>query len=105
MIFNIDAAEDIKEIKLSVDGWLPLIINYGLFKISEKIYLLWNVVGSEHTFGVSLQLVMQQHGEKYDEHFKLTLKKFKEDLLEWAKEGLPEDWMKNYYKQFSDLLI
>ena len=103
-VFDINDAVDVKEIDVEVPGWYPLRIRYGLFKISEKNYLLWNVVGSKHTFGVSLRLITREHSGNYKEHFILTLKKFREDLYSWIEEGLPEDWMKSYYNQFKGLL-
>ncbi len=104
MSFDIRDAIDIKKTSLLLDGWYPLTISYGLYKISEKNYLLWQVYGVNHTFSIPLKIVMAEHGGNYKAHFEITLKKFKEDLLEWVKEGLVEDWMKDYHKQYKHLI-
>jgi hypothetical protein len=94
-----------QRIEISINGWYnPLLIEHGLTKISEQVYLNWRVIGTEHIFRVPLKVVTSKHGSKYEDHFKITLIKFKEDLIQWYNEGLPEDWMREYFRQFRALI-
>ncbi len=67
-------------------------------------FLSWKVLNTEQIFKVQTAVVYQNHGLEYAEHFKLTLKKFREDFLGWKKEGFPEPWMKRYCDMFSSLI-
>jgi len=104
MQFSIDDVITKKTINLNVEGWKPLVIDYGLVQISKQSYLLWQIKNSDHLFNIPLSIVLQHHKGNYKEHFELALKKFREDLLVWIDDGLPEDYMKNYYKEFYGLL-
>jgi len=102
--FDINYAVDIKEVNIILVGWYPMTVRYGLYKISEKTYLLWNVKGTTNTFSIPLRIVIEKHAGNYKAHFELTLIKFREDLLRWIEEGLTEDWMLNYYNNFKDFI-
>lgn len=104
-MFKLEYCEEIRNISVYPDGWYgPLNIIYGFMKSSGDNILLWNVEGTSHLFRTPLKYVTSQHGPRYEEHFKLTLETFREDILSWEKLGLPEDWMKNYYKEFNLLI-
>ncbi len=105
MPFNFDLATNVDQSSFYLDGWRSVIyIKYGYYQVSKEIYLLWNLYSTTHVFGVDLKTVTAHHGSNYDEHFKLTLKKFREDLLDWKKTGKPT-YMEGYWKEFGDLII
>ena len=101
---NIENAININTLKLNIDGWITVNIKYGFYRHNNENYLLWQVIGTSHTFRCSLKIITTNHGHDYKEHFRLTLLNLKKDLKEWYQLGLPEDWMKNYYNQFFKFL-
>lgn len=105
MSFDINEAYNPVMIDIEIDGWKPLKIKYGFFKISEQVYVIWQVLNTSHTFGVPINFMYSHHNGVFKDHFMETLKKFREDLLEWRSEGLPEEWMKKYNYEFYGLLL
>lgn len=98
---EISLAENRKKITIDVKGWKPLLIEYGLLKISKQVYLLWNVNGTTHTFNIPLYIVLKHHSGNYAEHFKLTLEQLRLDLIEWKNKEIKEDWMIKHLTEFS----
>jgi hypothetical protein len=98
---KIELAENRKKVTVDVENWKPLLIEYGLLKISKQVYLLWNVNGTNHTFNIPLSIVLKHHSGNYIEHFKLTLNQLRDDLIIWKNEIQKEDWMLYYLEEFS----
>lgn len=91
---------------LNIDGWVPLKVRYGLHYLAEKsVYLLWNVIGTNHTFNIDIRTVNELHGSNYEEHFTVILTKFRKDFMVWNSMGFPEDWMQRYYEEYNRFII
>ena len=94
-----------KEISFRLDGWRTyLTIEYGNYKISEQVYLVWKIKYTSHIFNIPLRYIFEQHKGNYKEHFQLVLTKFREDLIQWNELKLQEDWMKKYWNEFGELI-
>ena len=104
-IFDIKDAYNTKKINIEVPGWKPLVAIYGLYRVSEQIYILWNIEGTDHTFAVPIEFVYKKNAGEISVHIMETLKVFREDLLSWRKENLPEEWMRKYNYEFYGLLV
>lgn len=104
MIFNIKDIKKTEQEIFYLEGWRSVVIvNFGYLLSSKEVFLLWNVDGTSHTFGIELKIVTKHHGAKFIDHFKKTLKKFREDLIDWSKTGKPE-YMEKYNKEFGDMI-
>lgn len=102
---DINSLQNLQTINILVDGWVnPLEISYGIYSFGISSYILWKIKGAEHTFKVPSKIVYQHHNDKVEEHFKLTLEKFREDYIDWAKNGFTEDWQKRYYNIFNKFI-
>jgi hypothetical protein len=95
-----------KSEELEVEGWVgKLKINYSVDVYAGLSYLCWKIAGTDQVFRIQASIVYENHGLNYSEHFSLTLKKFREDYLDWEKQEFPEDWMKRYQTMFHNLII
>jgi len=104
-MIKLENSQIIKDTSVSPEGWYhPVNITYGIQRVSGDNQLLWRVANTNQTFRLPLKYVTKDHGGDYEAHFELTLVKFREDLLEWIGLGLPEEWMKDYYRQFNLLI-
>lgn len=105
---NIDFSklEGLKSENVRIPNWIyPLRITYGLLKLSFGKFLVWKVNGTDKVFRVELKLVTAKHSSNYTDHFILTLTEMRKDIIEWINQGLPEEYMKYYYKQYKDMII
>lgn len=103
---NFNYIKDTHESSFYLDNWKSYItIQYGLHKISEKTFLVWKIKGTDKVFQIDLLIINEKHGHNYDDHFKLTLEKLREDLLLWKKENFPEDYMKKYWEIYKNLIL
>lgn len=93
-----------KKTTLEIPGWEKLTILYSIDVFNGNSYLSWKVENTEQVFKILTTLVFEKHQLDFDEHFKLTLSTFREDYLEWEKEGFPDDWMKRYQRIFHKLI-
>jgi hypothetical protein len=93
-----------KTVKLEIEGWFPIEVEYILKVYSGISILYWRVVNTDHTFQIQYQIVLQQHGGKLQEHFELVLKIFREDYKKWESQNFSEDWMQKYQSDFQDLI-
>lgn len=95
--------------KIFLDGWIknPIEIEYIISNrgMSSSKELIWNIKGVEHKFKIPLVYIYTEWGSDYQSYFKAALDIFRDDLIEWYNKGLPEDWMKNYYKIYGRLII
>ena len=98
---DINLAQNRKQVHIDIDNWKPLIVEYGLLKISKQVYLLWNVIGTNHTFNIPLSIVLKHHSGNYGDHFRKTLEQLRIDLLQWKDTEPKEDWMLFYLGEFS----
>lgn len=87
---------------LEPKGWYPLDIEYSYNFTAGVEMLLWQVVGTEHTFRVDALLIDQIHGENIKEHFIKALEKLAEHYHNWQQFGYPEQWRAKYTKIFGE---
>ena len=88
----------VQQTQLTLVGWKPVTINYGLFYPASGVtQLFWQVQGTVHLFSIPLKEIDRHHHGNYQEHFTLTLNKFREDYLSWWKEGWNQPWMSHYW--------
>lgn len=102
--FSIDPSFD-NEIKMIVPGWKSLIIEYSTEIVDGISYLCWRIKGTEHVFRIQTAIVYQNHGINFEEHFRVTLIKFREDYIQWKNEDFTLDWMKRYERIFKNYII
>lgn len=97
--------DKINEVSFYIEGWKSYItVQYRLHMISKKTYLMWKVKGTEKIFEIDLLIVNEKHGHNYEEHFKLTLTKLREDLVEWKNQNFPDAFMKKYWDIYKNLI-
>ena len=101
--FTVEPTFD-KQETLDIEGWNTVIIDYGIQYISNTSYLQWKVQGTSNVFKIPTRTVYEHHGLKYSEHFELTLTKFREDYIEWAKADFNEECMKKDHSEFQFLI-
>ena len=97
--------ENPKTVDIKVSGYRYILtIEYGYFKISKALYLVWRVRGTDHVFRIPLKDVTMYCRGDYPKHFIDTLLKFRDDLIIWENGGLSDEWMRDYWEQFEDLI-
>lgn len=91
-----------KEIAIHPTGWYQIKIDYGLrrYGASDSWELCWRVQGTEHIFRIGLDLFYEDSQGDYEKHFTKVLEVFRQDYLEWYRQGFTEDWMRKYREQF-----
>ncbi len=94
-----------KVVSLEVPGWVKLEIEYSLELQAGVSYLCWRVKGTDQIFRILATMVYEKHGLAFSDHFSLTLKKFREDYMEWEEKDFPEEWMKRYQKMFYNKIL
>ena len=103
--FNINSGKLENFLELEIPGWKKIKIFYG-FSVSSGITILhWKIENTDHIFTVPHHILILQNEENLSDHFVKTLKVFRNDFLEWKKEGFPLDWMKKYENMFNDLIL
>ena len=89
----------IKDLK----GWkTTLIIEMGTFEENGTIQMHWKVKGTAHVFTIPLNQL-----NKFDsriDHFKIALETFRDDYVQWAKDGFSEKWMREYHYIFEHFI-
>jgi hypothetical protein len=104
-VFSIQPSLD-KNDEVEVEGWVgKLKINYSVEILAGVSYLCWKIEETEQVFRIQASIVFENHGLNYKDHFSLTLKSFREDYLDWERQGFPEDWMKRYQKMFHQMIL
>lgn len=102
-VFSIQPQLD-KSVQFEQEGWEKTEILYSTEIHNGVSYLCWKVKDTDHIFRILTATVYQKHGLEYREHFSITLKVFREDFLEWERQGFPEEWMKRYQRIFNHLI-
>lgn len=111
-----------KVVYIYVDGFKnPLEVEYAFYFLAINYpFLVWRVIDTQHIFSIDLKIVIKNHNEKYEEHFKLVLSKLRNDIIDWIKElrlkyniRYPDevfdlidkdDWRLKYYLIFKNYL-
>lgn len=99
---------NINEIKIhDLDGWVnPLTIEYayGIFEDGINT-LFWRVKGTAHTFTIkSYEFNISSSGD-YENHFKIFLNQFRNELDEWHDSENQTEWMRSYLYMFRNFII
>jgi hypothetical protein len=87
-----------------VNGWKPLRILYSYERISTANFLFWKIENTDKIFKILDTDLYRYCGSNIANHFKDTLEKLREDYLIWEKLGFPEEWMKDYEKNYKNLI-
>lgn len=107
--FDFSEIKDLTIIEVNPDGWVkPLFIEYGTLndiKIFGKMSYYWRVKGTTHTFVIPTVRMDYLSGGNYKQHFKDVLEIFREDYINWEKEGFITKWSKEYFNQYSKFII
>jgi len=107
--FDFSKLENIKEIKVDPSGWVQNIyIEYGVgedIRSYGAISYFWRVKGTQHTFVIPVVRMDFLSSGNYKKHFENVLENFKEDYINWKKEGFVIEWSKEYEKQFSRFIV
>jgi hypothetical protein len=102
--FKIEPKLD-KELSLTPAGWKKITILYSTEVRAGINYLCWKVKTTDHIFRIPTQIVYENHGLNYKEHFEKVLQVFRQDYLEWERQGFPLEWMQKYRAMFSNLIL
>ncbi len=91
-------------VDIIVNGWKPLRILYSYERISTANFLFWKIENTDKIFKILDTDLYRYSGTNLVNHFKDTLEKLREDYLIWEKLGFPEEWMKDYEKNYKNLI-
>ena len=103
--FELDV-NNVTETNVAPKGWYPVVIEYGLSPLGESttFQMCWRVKGTQHVFRIPLPLLYEHSKGDYEKHFSQVLETFRQDYLEWYKQGFREDWMQKYRRQFKQFI-
>jgi len=101
----VNPMSEVKTLEIDVVGWKrPLKIEYVY--VDEGIpKMFWRVLGTTHTFTITLSELNSISGGDYVQHFQDALTAFRDDVMTWAAEGLKEKWMREYVYQFKTFIV
>lgn len=105
--FNVFKEGTVKEVELTDShGWVsPLTIEYAFANFaSDTNTLYWRVKGTAHTFTISAKEFNILSKGEFELHFKEALKMFRDDMVAWYNQGLPEEWMREYVFMYSNYI-
>jgi hypothetical protein len=107
---NIDFETDLsqkQELYIVPEGWKSVVIEYGFkeYGAGSSWEVCWRIKGTQHIFRIPLKLLYEHSQGDYEKHFKEVLEIFREDYLEWYREGFSQDWMRNYRNQYSKFIF
>ena len=93
---------DLHNLEIHPEGWInPIWIEYGMGLHGNVPSYFWRVKGTKHTFVIPVLRMNFLSSGEYEKHFEDTLKTFREDYIEWEKEGWITEWSQEYRDQFS----
>lgn len=100
------AVDEMNETAVGPKGWYPVTIEFGLAPLGESTaqQMCWRVKGTQHVFRIPLPVFYEQAQGDYEKHFCHVLETFREDYLNWYKQGFKESWMQNYRRQFKQFI-
>lgn len=110
--FDFSKLKDVKTMEVNPEGWVtPLYIEYGVSDdMNAGVYgaipsYYWRVKGTQHTFIIPIIRIDYLSSGNYKKHFEDALETFREDFIEWKKEGFNTNWARDYQGQFSRFII
>ena len=97
---------NIKTLEVNPKGWInPLFVEYGLGLHYNTPSYFWKIKGTNHTFVIPISRLEFLSSGEYKSHFEEVLEGFREDYVEWKKENFNIDWMKEYEKEYSKIIL
>jgi len=100
--YDFSKVRDLKTEEIQTEGWIsPLFVEYGIGFHGILPSYFWRVKGTLHTFVIPIVRMDYLSQGNYVEHFKEVLEKFREDYIEWNKEGWNQEWSREYKNQYS----
>jgi len=104
--YDFSIFKNIKDIEVFPINWVkPLIVEYVVDYYSDVPTCFWRVKGTDHTFTIPFTQLNYLSSGNYKEHFEKSLSIFRDDYIEWKNRSFDADWMKQYQKQFENLII
>lgn len=95
-----------KSFEFFLPGWKsPVIVDYTIVKMYNRVYMVWYVNKVQFPFKIEYKKLLQEDGSNYINHFSKVLTLLRNDLINWYNEGLPEDFMKEYYNLFKEHIL
>ena len=86
-------------------GWVAdIIVEYGIGGYPEDSYY-WRVKNTSHTFVIPAKRINYITLGNYDKHFEEALQAFREDYINWGREGFQLDWQQEYQLQFARFIV
>ena len=92
------------EMKVAPKKWKPLTVEYGYGYVGTLINMFWRVKGTKHTFRVPLNQLNEVSKGDYENHIEQFLEVFREDYLSWVAQGLSEEWMRDYHREYRNII-
>lgn len=93
------------ELNVAPEKWTPLTIEYGYGHAGTIINMFWRVKGTSHTFRIPITQLNEISKGDYESHIEEFLEIFMQDYLEWATQGFPEEWMREYHQEYKNCII
>jgi len=91
--------------EIEVPKWTsPLCIEYGYEYLNRVLYMFWRVQGTRHTFKISMLDVYHLADNDYEGHIKEFLEGFRNEYIGWIHQGLPAEWMHEYYEEYKHFI-
>ena len=104
MPYNHDfsSIKNIRKAGINPEGWInPIFVEYGIGLHGNMPSYFWRVQGTQHTFVIPVLRMNFLSSGEYEKHFQEVLQKFRDDYIEWSREGWQTGWSREYRNQFS----
>ena len=94
--YDFSKLDNVKETRVIANGWVPLIVEYGVGYHGELLSYYWRIKGTKHTFVIPIIRMDYLTEGDYNSHFREALESFREDYLGWIEEQFYAPWMCEY---------
>ena len=92
------------ELQVHPKKWKSATIEYGYGYVGTLLNMFWRVKDTKHTFRIPVnQLNLHSQGD-YEKHVESFLEIFREDYLSWVAQGLSEEWMRDYHREYRNYI-
>ena len=101
-IYDFSKLTTIQQMEVHPMEWVePLFVEYGMGIHGTTPSYFWRVKGTKHTFVIPVLRMNFLSSGDYEKHFNEALESFREDYVDWSKQGWVTEWMQEYKKDFS----
>jgi hypothetical protein len=84
--------------------WEKLTVEYGYGYVGSLVNMFWRVKGTKHTFRIPVSDLNNLSKGNYEKHIEEFLELFRDDYLGWIAQGLTEQWMEEYHREYGKFI-